>query len=357
LSAGSVTVDNAPRRHLDRHEEHDTKALETTQTPHSQSSSVCPAKHLKGRVRRTGKAPYAEGGFSDVWRGELDGEGDSSIEKASLRVVAVKVLRAVMIKDNSAVSRRMLKRLQREVRVWHRLKHPHIAPLRGYAFGCDKKPWLVSPWYENGDVSSYLLKHPSANRKKILIQILDAMIYLHSQGIVHGDLKGRNVLVDSTGDVALCDFGLAKLLDNDPTSFSTSSFGMGTLRWCAPELFRDTDVTHTKETDVWSFACLTLEILTGHIPFHYHDKNGWLMINIPKGAIPERQDYTELPAENKIWDVLEACWRLDPTRRPSMGNLSAAISHDGMFTTGVHPVAEPRGSPCICAGAALSSTT
>lgn len=122
----------------------------------------------------------------------------------------------------------------REVEIWNRLNHKRIVPLRGYALDCDGTPSLISPWLDNGDVLTYLKKHPFADRRALVRQVAEGLIYLHSEGIVHGDLKGGNVLVDDKGDAALCDFGLSKVLDDCPSTFATSTAGMGTLRWCAP---------------------------------------------------------------------------------------------------------------------------
>ncbi|KAG9005044.1 hypothetical protein FRB94_001867 [Tulasnella sp. JGI-2019a] len=303
-----------------------------TTSPGSASSSLpssasCPARCVTDLVRRTGEHPFAQGGFSDVWCGELDQEDGSSSEK-----VAVKVLRAVKMRNDDSVSGRMQIRMYREVNIWHRLDHSRIVPLRGYSLDSDGTPCLVSPWFDNGDVLSYLRKHPFADRRRLVRQVAEGLIYLHSQDVVHGDLKGGNVLVDSSGDAALCDFGLAKLMKDCPTSFTTSNVGMGTLRWCAPELLLEGSENKTQATDVWAFAGLALEILTGRVPFYNYNNDVWITVAISQGLIPARKDYVELPEDNKFWDVLEACWRTDPSERPSMAALAPAIFDDYMFS-------------------------
>ncbi|KAG8888446.1 hypothetical protein FRB98_007658 [Tulasnella sp. 332] len=135
-------------------------------------------------------------------------KGTTSLRIGNCYQVAVKVLRAVKMKRADSVSLRMLKRMHREVNgIRWTLMGRHVS---------------YRPWFENGDVLNYLKKHPFVDRRKL--------------GVVHGDLKGGNVLVDSSGDASLCDFGLAKLLRDCPSSFTTSNIGMGTLRWCAPGL-------------------------------------------------------------------------------------------------------------------------
>ncbi|KAG8855843.1 hypothetical protein FRB96_006665 [Tulasnella sp. 330] len=299
-------------------------------TEHPPSSPLCPAKCLTDLVRRTGEHPFAQGGFSDVWCGELLNQDEGSSEKASL--VAVKVLRAVKMRNDDSASDRMQTRMYREVNIWHRLDHLRVVPLRGYSLDLDGTPCLVSPWFENGDVLTYLKKHPFADRRRLVRQVAEGLIYLHSQDVVHGDLKGGNVLVDSSGDASLCDFGLAKLMRNCPTSFTTSNVGMGTLRWCAPELLMESSENKTQATDVWAFAGLALEILTGRVPFYNYNNDIWVTVAIAQGLIPARKDYVELPEDNKFWDVLEACWKTDPSERPSMAELAPAIFNDNMFS-------------------------
>ncbi|KAG8885848.1 hypothetical protein FRB98_001561 [Tulasnella sp. 332] len=223
----------------------------------SANPPVFPVRCLTGLVERSGSQAYAQGGFSDVWRGNIvDGKG------RSVEDVAIKVLRAVKMKPEDSSSSRLQTRMNREVMIWHGLRHPAIVPLRGYALEADGAPCLVSPWYDNGDVMNYLGKHPFADRRKIVRQVAEGLVYLHAQSppVIHGDLKGANVLISRTFDAALCDFGLAKLLQDCPSSFTTSNVGMGTLRWCAPELLMEGCEKKTQASDVWAFAALALEI-------------------------------------------------------------------------------------------------
>lgn len=126
--------------------------------------------------------------------------------------------------------------MHREMDIWNVLDHPNIVPLRGYVVEEDGTPALISPWFEHGDVLTYLQKHPFADRRKLVRQVAEGLIYLHSRGppVVHGDLKGGNVLINAKGEVGLCDFGLSKVLQDCPSALTTSNLGVGTLRWCAP---------------------------------------------------------------------------------------------------------------------------
>lgn len=96
-----------------------------------------------------------------------------------------------------------------------------------------------------------------------LLQIAEALVHMHAHGVIHGDIKGANVLVSGnpTGvHILLCDFGLTKLPTMDS---SAPSKGAGTLRWKAPELKLDAEDEsnhRTEASDVWSFGMLIAEV-------------------------------------------------------------------------------------------------
>lgn len=204
---------------------------------------------LTGLVERTTELALTRGGFSDVWKGVL-----KDLKGNYRETVAIKVLRGVKMREGycseglmDLVSERTpsfqtrykpdsKQRMNREMNIWGRLDHPHVVPLRGYALDEDGTPELISPWYEFGDILSYLESHPSADRKELVRQVARGLAHLHSQTppVIHGDLKSGNVLINSSGDAGLCDFGLSKLIQDYPSGYSMSSLGVGTVRWCAP---------------------------------------------------------------------------------------------------------------------------
>ena len=123
-------------------------------------------------------------------------------------------------------------------------------------------------YLSGGSVTDLYKKYGALNEittLKYTKQILVGLIYLHSQGVVHGDLKGANVLLNKDCSlIKLCDLGNARFIDQDKSSKSINSVINGTLAWMAPELYR----SHTrKKSDVWSLGCLIVEMLTGENPW------------------------------------------------------------------------------------------
>ncbi|EIN04829.1 kinase-like protein, partial [Punctularia strigosozonata HHB-11173 SS5] len=154
-------------------------------------SGLVPTRYRLSGLARVGTDPPCAGGFADVYRGTYNGT-----------IVALKFMR-LHVRDGKS----FMKVFCREAVVWKRLNHPHIVPFIG--IDPSYHACIVSEWMEHGDVMSYLESHPRANRVQLITDIARGLEYMHASGLVHGDLKSRNVLVDSLGHARLSDFGLA----------------------------------------------------------------------------------------------------------------------------------------------------
>ncbi|KAG9009784.1 hypothetical protein FRB94_011477 [Tulasnella sp. JGI-2019a] len=202
------------------------------------------------------------GGFAEVrigwWRPIYHNHGHS---KEQTRV-AVKHIRGRNIdSDETSLQERLRKRISHEINSWKAVVgHRHILPFLGFSYS--PEPFLVSPWCENGDMRAYLDKNPTADHMQLLIQATDSFNFLHSRQppIIHQDIKPGNILINSSREAAINDFGLAKIQSNSPTGMTTDKVTMGTLLYMAPELHLDTSAEGGPETDVYAFALLILEV-------------------------------------------------------------------------------------------------
>ncbi|KZV81565.1 kinase-like protein, partial [Exidia glandulosa HHB12029] len=129
-----------------------------------------------------------------------------------------------------------------EVVVWREIKHENLLPLYGLYVGIGQLPAMVSPWCEHGDINAYLKSCEGVStsmKVTLLLEVLQGLRYLHGYMpvIVHGDIKGANILVTRDGIARLCDFGFASVHAELSSVMTSTTAVKGTLRWMAPELF------------------------------------------------------------------------------------------------------------------------
>ncbi|KAL7199694.1 hypothetical protein ACSBR2_021903 [Camellia fascicularis] len=195
-----------------------------------------------------------EGGFGGVYKGFL---------RELNSYVAVKRI--------SKGSKQGIKEYASEVNIISRLRHRNLVQLLGWCH--DKNELLlVYEFMENGSLDNHLFKENSvltwAIRYKIAQGLASALLYLHEgweQCVVHRDVKSSNMMLDSNFNVKLGDFGLARFVDHGKDVQTTNM--AGTRGYMAPEyLFTG---KASKESDVYSFGIVALEIACGRKPFDW----------------------------------------------------------------------------------------
>jgi serine/threonine protein kinase len=192
------------------------------------------------------------------------------------------------------------------------------------------------------------------------LQIAIGLAYLHSEGVVHGDLKPSNVLIAAGGaEVAIADFGLARYraIGAASTTGSTSSLrGAGTDSFKAPELFEEDDdgaPLHAPsfKTDVFGFAVTAFCVLVARaLPYAAVDAAGKPILpskRVPKGLRPDLRELPPgLPPE--LLPLLERCWAKDPAARSSALDVLTAL--EGLLRVGQPLAGEKTGIPTLPEG-------
>ncbi|TDL13627.1 kinase-like protein, partial [Rickenella mellea] len=272
-------------------------------------------------VERTGKDPVAGGGFADVWKGTWGGQP-----------VALKALRIYV----KSIKEKALKEFAHEATIWRQLWHPNILPFFGVFKGDENfdRLCLVSPWMDSGNVMNYLITFPDANRLELLADVAKGLEYLHNfvSPIVHGDLKGANIFVTSSKPIRAClaDFGLTYFRDS--SNSASTSLSTGTLRWQAPELFErsaDGQTQHPSEkSDIYSFGCVCLELMTGCHPFKEIRSDFGVMKAIMNKETPGRpeEDLFLNGLDHFMWEIMTQCWNSQTDRRPTAEALITSLS-------------------------------
>ncbi|KAG6909115.1 hypothetical protein DXG01_001989 [Tephrocybe rancida] len=213
------------------------------------------------------------------------------------------------------------KAFSREAVVWGQLLHPNILPFYGihYLDDAHSRMGLVSPWIFNGHIHSFLQKEPQSDRLRLIVGVAAGMLYLHENGVVHGDLKCLNILVTTSGEACLTDFGFSYVTDSpglEGSALSSAQIVDGTPGFEAPELI-DPDNPISKKTtscDVWAFGM----IFTGRPPYG-NSKTGVIAVKVSRGDKPLRPKgrvYLGRGMTDDVWTLMEECWFFEPERRP-----------------------------------------
>ncbi|MEO8607248.1 MAG: serine/threonine-protein kinase [Chloroflexota bacterium] len=257
------------------------------------------------------------GGMADVW---------SARDKRLNRTVAIKTIVRDMTQDAEPT-----KLFEREAQTIAQLEHPHILPI--YDFGdFEAQLYIVMRYVTGGSLEDLLSAGPmgTADVLRLSKAIAGALDYAHSNHVIHLDLKPSNILMDSNQSPYLADFGLATVLGPEGRAANP---GYGTLLYMAPEQLTASSLDH--RADIYSFAILVFQMLTGELPF---DATTSL-------ALKQLQWQEDLPEVGKLGSdlaealtpVLRRGTALDVNARPNtlmelVEELEAALAQVGGLT-------------------------
>lgn len=234
-------------------------------------------------------------------------------------VVAAKVIN-LGIADSDETKEKMRKSVEREAAKMKDFLHPNILGFKGIVIEEDEVI-ILTEFCERGSLREVLKKGgPMEERLAIstICQVAKAMEYLHrdDRPIAHRDLKSLNILVKPDDTLKVCDFGLTEFTKSILTQSATSSrlnAGVGSTRWMAPEIGRKFKGCWLK-CDVFSFACVIFEVLTGKLPW---DSPEISVTDILKAvAKGERPEDDEPVPECALAKLMRACWQQEPQERP-----------------------------------------
>jgi len=186
----------------------------------------------------------------------------SSVYKArDLRTAKVVALKKVRFLNNDPGSVRFM---AREICILRKLNHPNVIKLEGIvASPVSQSLYLVFEYMEHdlvGLAATPELKFTESQVKCLLQQTLSGLDHCHRKGILHRDMKGSNLLIDSNGVLKIADFGLATFYD--PGSQQAMTSRVATLWYRPPELLLGA-TRYSAAVDMWSTGCVFGELLTG----------------------------------------------------------------------------------------------
>ncbi|XP_024970544.1 mitogen-activated protein kinase kinase kinase 5-like isoform X1 [Cynara cardunculus var. scolymus] len=247
-------------------------------------------------------------------KGKLLGRGTygSVYEATNRETGSLCALKEVDVIPDDTKSSECIRQLEQEIKVLRNLEHPNIVQYLGSEVVEDKF-CIYLEHVHPGSISKYVRERCGAVTESVVRNftrhILSGLAYLHSKKTVHRDIKGANLLVDSSGVVKLADFGLAKHLSPHVIDLSLK----GTPHWMAPEVLqaamrKDTN-EHTYTMDIWSLGCTVIEMVTGKPPWS-ELSSVQAMFNVLHRSPPIPET---LSSEGK--DFLHRCLQRNPENR------------------------------------------
>ncbi len=217
------------------------------------------------------------GGMADVY---------DAYDRYFQREVAVKVFKR---EDDE-----LLRRFIREANLMASLKNEHLVPIYGsgeYQLDGLTQYYIVMPFMQGGTLRARIRHAPTAERSgarintlaeacECLQEIAPALDYIHSQNIIHRDIKASNVLLDADGKYYLSDFGIARVTA-DVTQLTSTGNVLGTVDYIAPELFESNRKADAL-SDLYSLGVLLFEMVTGRLPFQADNQIAVVTMHINK---------------------------------------------------------------------------
>lgn len=243
--------------------------------------------------------PVGEGASAITYRG-----WDDRLE----RVVAIKILRADMARDESFV-----RRFRQEARAAASVSHGNVVDV--YDFGKQDDALYIVMQYVDGEDLKHLIQReapiPPQRVRSIIGQVLDGLRAIHAAGIVHRDVKPQNVLIGRDGIARLTDFGVAHV--HEDSGLTTAGTTVGTAAYMAPEQAQGGPVTEA--TDLYAVGVMLYEMLTGYLPFNGPTAMATMLEHIQREPVPPSQRLPGRGITVAMDSVVMQALAKDPTRR------------------------------------------
>jgi transcriptional regulator with GAF, ATPase, and Fis domain/serine/threonine protein kinase len=204
------------------------------------------------------------------------------------------------------------------------IEHPHLVRALDSGFDSDGFPYLATEWTKNRDITSNISSLTATERKQIIIQLTEALDFLHSSGYIHGDIKPNNALYFPGDNGKL----LIKLTDFEflePGEYVSPKMWKGTPAYMAPEVIRGEPVSFS--SDLYSLGVLAFELLTGRLPFKYNN-----IYDLAYAQLDEEIDISEQERKSlspALLSCIHALLHKNPVERPSsVWKIRDALIHD-----------------------------
>lgn len=239
-----------------------------------------------------------EGGMANVYK------ADDLLEH---RPVAIKILKPEFINNQE-----LLRRFKNESRAISVLNHPNIVKVYDVSFR-ERIQYIAMEYVDGITLKEYIEQRGEPLTYKEVIhfstKVLDALQHAHDKGIVHRDIKPQNIMISSTGNVKVMDFGIARLARSE--SHTATDQAIGSVHYISPEQAQG-DVTDAR-ADIYSTGIMMYEMLTGTLPFESDNAVAIALKQISDQALPILQANPSVP--EGLADITMKAMAKDPRQR------------------------------------------
>ncbi len=281
------------------------------------SSTLIPCDELE-KKEKIGSGTFGDV-FAGIWKGKK---------------VAIKTLKMT-------ISKKALEKFAEEVRLLSSLQHRGVTAYFGYTVNPEKTVSLVMEYLPDGSLWDCIFGIDAAtsgpvaefcsSKREIVMQLLDAVSYLHKKGLAHRDIKLRNILVNAKEKkIAICDFGLAAERNQSLSASSSrpheakASLLVGTATYCAPEILQgiqeDQNFGALCAADVYALSLVITEILSGEEVF-YGIPPRKLEEDVAKRDIRPLSELRKASPNKGVTDVVVSAWQKDWKKRPTISDM------------------------------------
>ena len=254
-----------------------------------------------------------------------------AMQEAPRRRVALKVIKA------GAASKMALHRFEFESQILAKLRHPNIAQI--YEAGTWESEQGTAPFFAMEYIPGRkgLIEYADSNdlsmkeRLELFSKICDAVHHGHQKAVIHRDLKPDNILVDSSGEPKIIDFGVARATDADltvTTMQTTMGQLIGTLQYMSPEQCEaDPDLIDTR-SDVYALGVILFQLLSGKLPYDLRRQAIHEAVRVIKDQRPDSMSTLNMTLKGDVDTITMKALEKERDRRyQSAAELAGDIHH------------------------------
>ena len=256
------------------------------------------------------KNPLGKGAFGEVWK---------VTHENSKKVYCIKIMT-----KRDIFEQKLINQINKEIGIMYNINHPYSVKLYNH-FEDNEKLYLIMELASNGNLYNFIQNNKNQKiktkemLKKIIIQVIEIIKYLHSLDIIYRDIKPENILLDKDYNVKLCDYGWASYLSKG----QFCSAYCGTPEYVSPEVIKK--YPYNEKVDIWGIGVLIFELVFGYPPFT-SNFNEDRFNNIKEGKINWPKDLNDM----ELKDLIEKILKVNPKDRISLDEIE---KHQWLFDT------------------------